>query len=438
MVMARLFFPTLVWSLMLVCAVGCRQNSKSITVDSPTIRVEIVQLHADSDSLFSMPDDTAFCDGWASVKDNYGDPVPEMRVQLILTGGVGFIEYTNAHLRDTTDATGRTFFRYVACNHWGRDTIIARVDNVQATWPLVVAERQAGTIHLTIPDTASIGCPVAISVSVLDARSVPIAGVPVAVSCFAEPIITEPPLMLTDSNGVAHGTWRTHSAGQYMMHAEALGRVGDSAMVTVQAGEPWTMIPTFDSARTISYSAEDTVFIDGVVRFFDGSGNRIPGPSLRFSLKYPWGRLEVIDSTRYRFWSVGDTNTHQEIRVTMPLCAWADSMEAAAGQFDFVRCFEGAGLRVSVSPDTIRTDYLSNAQAQVTAMLSGCYFLPSRPLIRFDDGQGFQSQLRTDSTGKAVYDYWPRQFGRTTLTVAYESFSAFTFLVVIDTSGTPE
>jgi hypothetical protein len=165
-----------------------------------------VQIRMDADTIDMMTGDSARCNGWVIVRGVNGDPYPDVRLSLSLERPFGFIEFVDPAKRDTTDATGRVFFRFLTYNQAGANTVIARLANIQDAWPIYV--RQIG------PDACSIThlTPERLIVSSTDEDSV---HVEIRVMTVDTPRVGIPgyqPIILA-SGGRLRGLPRTDSTG---------------------------------------------------------------------------------------------------------------------------------------------------------------------------------------------------------------------------------
>jgi hypothetical protein len=427
-----------------LCIVGCRIGRG---VDLPPYVVSIhLDLSMDSDTLYALPNDTVYCTGWAEVKSNSGTPEPGMTVSLLHTADWGFFEYADTTKRDTTNDLGRVNFRFGACNHYGANTIIARVDNVQDTWPLVVLERQAARLRIVVADTSlpfHVLDPICFSVSLRDSADSPMPGVSVQVTCNNQMFFFGQQPLVTDSNGIVTACGSTQVARTFVLYAEALG-LQDSTHVTVLPGPGSLTTLDVDNPNPVSYSPTDTVHVNGIVSVSDGCGNPTPDTRYRYIIERPWGHFEFTGSdpedpmiatgqSQFHFWSVGDTNTYQEVRV----CMIDRPTECLGMHLQFSRCGPGAHLRLVVSPDTVRIWHVVwEARTSVTAIVEDSNGVGTGGILVDFHGEFLSADRgRTNSEGRCAITWEPREFGRSLITATAGPFTAEGSVVVIDTSG---
>jgi hypothetical protein len=179
-----------------------------------------VRIHMDCDTIYFLPGDSARCNGWVVVKDASGNPMPNIRVSVSLERPFGFLEFVDAQKHDTTDATGRVYFRFLTFNQAGENTIIASIANIRDTWPLVVRQSPLPAVctEVTItPDTlfvsgtAEDSVLMEIWVVTADTPHVGIRGYPVGISATGGRLRGLPP---TDSTGYTSTHWYSNWQGQ--------------------------------------------------------------------------------------------------------------------------------------------------------------------------------------------------------------------------------
>jgi hypothetical protein len=217
-------------------SMGLQAQDSLFVVDSLINSVASVQIHMDTDTLNFLPGDSARCNGWAVVKDGYGNTVEGVRLMLSLEHPFGFIEFVDSQRRDTTDQTGRVYFRFLTYNQAGDNTIVAAVGAIRDTWRLVVRQIHypAASLRLyVIPNTlttdSTFNDSVQVRVNVSDYLSAPLPGVPVDVTYTSGRMDT---LALTDSNGSSSAWWHPTQFGLCVITASTEGLL-DSAVVDV-------------------------------------------------------------------------------------------------------------------------------------------------------------------------------------------------------------
>jgi hypothetical protein len=97
-----------------------------------------IMIFMPTDTLTFLPGDTANVNGWIVVTDGTGRAYPGLPVSISLLDPIGVITLLDSALQDTSNDSGRVYFRYQSINQTGTTTIRAAVGNHVDLWPLTV------------------------------------------------------------------------------------------------------------------------------------------------------------------------------------------------------------------------------------------------------------------------------------------------------------
>jgi hypothetical protein len=194
----------------------------------------------DADTLNFLQADTAVCNGWVEVKNGCGDPVPGIRVSLSLERNFGFLDFLNMQLRDTTDETGRVYFRFSSFGQSGSNTIIAAISNIHDTWPIYVAPaswRPACAMvrvtpdHLVVSPGVEDSAHVEVTLQKMDSTHAGIPGITLSIEADGGRLRAFPP---TDSAGHTDSWWYSGGLiGTVCFYTRLPSCNGDTACVRV-------------------------------------------------------------------------------------------------------------------------------------------------------------------------------------------------------------
>jgi hypothetical protein len=276
----------------LFCLWGCETKSPSVSPGTLCFWDLIPQIHMDADTLEMLPGDSVSCNGWVEVRDPDGTTRPNVRIRLSLERPYGFIEFVDPHRRDTTDADGRVYFRFVAYNEVGSNTVIASVANIRDTWPLVVRQtcNRITTVSVNISTGSlqvgqGVSDSVLVTITVSDANHNGVSSLALRLqsSCWFLPLSSE-----TDSNGEA-SLWVIRGPDTCMVCVFWGGggcpedsfcfRVNPSQIDPFPRGSLEIHVPS----DTIHVRPGDTLRVDGIVIERDGHGVQVAGDTIAYA-----------------------------------------------------------------------------------------------------------------------------------------------------------
>lgn len=111
----------------IVIAVSCKDDN-STQPQATSFQITIL---VGEDTLHYLPGDSASTTVTVILFDLEGDVVPAHRVEMSVTNSqLGFLEYLNPQLRDTSDAYGRIHMLYYSVGSPGLNIITATCDHV--------------------------------------------------------------------------------------------------------------------------------------------------------------------------------------------------------------------------------------------------------------------------------------------------------------------
>ncbi len=229
--------PLLLLAFLMVFAFGCQKKSTS---NDPGSGVGQITILLGTDTLRYLPGDSASTAVTVIVTSRQGTVMSGERVQMSLANpALGFIQYQNTSLVDTTDSQGRVNLLYTSIGQPGANVITgtaggtsqaANIVAVPATdivceLSLVVARNQMQTTR-SVEDTTTV------LVRISDCEHNAIVGVNVTLSATGG---RTSPLPTTDSAGTARTTWYSNGQfGEFWIYARAGGLV-DSQSVRVDS-----------------------------------------------------------------------------------------------------------------------------------------------------------------------------------------------------------
>ncbi|MBU0691800.1 hypothetical protein KKG66_04365 [bacterium] len=199
-------------SLLLVVSIGCDNTKSGTGGTTDNSGVGLVTLSILTDTLRFLPGDSASTTITVIVSDQQGNVMEGQRVALSLSNPqLGFIEFLDTELRDTTNAQGRVDLLFTAIGTPGDNDFTATVGNVTATRHLAIREQSVlvGSLTLTVTPKrlqAAVGQEAVsdVKVVVADNQGVAIPNLSVPVSCTMGRLA---PLPATNDSGIARTKW---------------------------------------------------------------------------------------------------------------------------------------------------------------------------------------------------------------------------------------
>jgi len=308
--------------IVMIIGLGCASDKEGGTVGGT--EVGSVQIILATDTLQFIPGDSASAPGFIVVTDREGRVMQGQRVNISLAPAIGYIEYSNTTLKDTTNEYGRVEFYFRSYNQSGNTTITAAIGNKSASWPLAVLPMTVLISRVNITLSAdSIYVPPAtedsafVTVSVTDSSGNGVPNLQVNLSASGGRLI---PLAPTDASGRATTWWFTnHQQGHFTLRVGA-GGLSDSTTVFVQEME--TQRGTLRlSASTRLIRADRCVSRAQVVAVLkDRYSTAVPGDTIIFSAPY-LGRINA--------WAITDTSGMAMTDFCENFTPCADSLDSA-------------------------------------------------------------------------------------------------------------
>jgi hypothetical protein len=218
--------------------VGCRE--KVAGFGSPPASPVELHLMLILDTLRLLPADSTSADGYVVVTEG-GRPTPDLHVNLwLLDSSMGFLEYTDPRLRDTTNAEGRVDFRFISRDDTGRNVVHAWYRVWEDTQSVCVRYADHGLAHLDVAVSTDTLLPVppeedslTVTVSLLDSVGQGIPDILMVLNASGGRLSSYP---RTDSAGATTARWWTNNdmPGRYFFIARA-GGMTDTAWVVVDS-----------------------------------------------------------------------------------------------------------------------------------------------------------------------------------------------------------
>ncbi len=236
--MRKIFWaaPLLLLAFLMVFAFGCQK--KSTSNDQGNNDVGQITILLGTDTLRYLPGDSASTAVTVIVTSRMGTVMLGQKVNMSLANpALGFIQYQNTALVDTTDAQGRVNLLYTSIGQPGLNTVMATTGGVSQSVPIVavpaseivcelrlVVARNHLQTSLNVEDTTMV------EVRISDCEHNAIVGVSVQLSATGGRLS---PLLPTDSAGTARTTWYSNGQfGLFWIKARA-GGLADSQSVQV-------------------------------------------------------------------------------------------------------------------------------------------------------------------------------------------------------------
>lgn len=236
--MRKIFWaaPLLLLAFLMVFAFGCQK--KSTSNDQGNNDVGQITILLGTDTLRYLPGDSASTAVTVIVTSRMGTVMSGVKVSMSLANpGLGFIQYQNTELVDTTDAQGRVNLLYTSIGQPGLNTIMATNGGVSQSVPIaavpaseivcelrLIAARNHMQTSINVEDTTMV------EVRISDCEHNAIVGVSVQLSATGGRLS---PLLPTDSAGTARTTWYSNGQfGLFWIKARA-GGLADSQSVQV-------------------------------------------------------------------------------------------------------------------------------------------------------------------------------------------------------------
>ncbi|MBU1920608.1 hypothetical protein KKG66_07165, partial [bacterium] len=133
---------------------GCDNDTPSTDETCPPQWLNSITMYVPEDTLWIPPGDSASTNLAVIVADGNGDVLEGVRVNLSLSNPqLGFVEFIDPDLRDTTNAQGRVEMRYTAVGLSGEVVFSATAGNVGARDTIVciaIGTVSVGAINITI------------------------------------------------------------------------------------------------------------------------------------------------------------------------------------------------------------------------------------------------------------------------------------------------
>lgn len=199
-------------SLLLVVSIGCDNTKSSESGGGGNTGVGSVTLSILTDTLRFLPGDSASTTITVIVSDQQGNVMEGQRVALSLSNPqLGYIEFLDTELRDTTNAQGRVDLLFTAIGTPGDNQFTATVGSYSANRTLVIREQEVlvGSLTLTVtPENlqAAVGQEAVADVKVVvkDNAGVAIPNLSIPISCTLGRLA---PLPVSNDSGIARTKW---------------------------------------------------------------------------------------------------------------------------------------------------------------------------------------------------------------------------------------
>jgi hypothetical protein len=279
--------PLLLLAFLMVFAFGCQKKSGDPNGTSASDAGQI-QILLGADTLRYLPGDSASTTVTVIVTSREGTVMKGQKVNLSLANpALGFIEFQNTSLVDTTDDFGRVNLLYTSVGTPGANVIIAVSGGVSAVKPVVALEATDVVCELNLvlsrdqlQTSSNIEDTVTVQVSISDCNHNAIVGVTIRMEATGGRL--SPPLP-TDSAGTARTIWYSNNQfGNFIIRARAGGLI-DSQSVHVDS-LPDIRGTLALTAQTLQIRADNCVTPDTLRAILQNQlGVAVVGDTVQFS-----------------------------------------------------------------------------------------------------------------------------------------------------------
>jgi hypothetical protein len=299
-----------VLALSLMFVIGCSEKTGTGNTDTGGI-VGSVQVLLGTDTLRFLPNDSAWTTVTVVVSNPEGAAVPGQKVNLTLTNPeLGFLEFADSDLRDTTNSNGRVEAFFRVFNESGDNTINATSGGRSASRNIYIRSQdiEIGSLNINVTPrvlqvSESSEDSALVTVNISDINNVAISGISLPVSANGGRISRFP---ATNDAGVATTWWYSNGDfGDFEISTRAGGRT-DTTNITVHS------IPDIPGTLTLTTD-----------RLLIRADNCISRAIMRATLKDAFGTAIVGDTVKFGTQISGST----------PPYAITDSLGIATVQF---------------------------------------------------------------------------------------------------------
>ncbi|MDD5088328.1 MAG: Ig-like domain-containing protein [bacterium] len=290
--MRSLFFLTIIVFVGLVA--GCYSDDDGIPTPPQPV-VGSVEVWMERDTVHVLYGDSALVEGYVSVRDTSGNPVPHCPIHLSLTESIGRIEFTGPQ-NSTTNSSGFVYFRFCSYNQSGIQTIVAECQDHADAWTFWLLDASEGDPPLSFTANRAY-------LSVLPGRcdSVRLValvvdgngqGVPDTTVTLHAPCGTWQPFPPTGQAGRTETWWRVCDYGWFILTATC-GYVTRSLDIFVEF--PVNTFNIWLPTDTVQFLPGDTATVEGWVQAKDQHGCYYPGVVVQMSLAVPLGFIRYLN-----------------------------------------------------------------------------------------------------------------------------------------------